>query len=660
MAGTITATISAVSTLLSTTPYAPVLSTSTPATTSEVLVSSSQITSTSTPSSVQRSTSDAVSSSNSDARPSSLPSTSNTVSSASTQSTDPTSSVIDDASSTADQSSFTTSTRSASSTLSGSASATSTYTAAAATNNPQQEQLSTGAIAGIATGAVVVVALAAAYLAYLWVVKRKEKQRRRSQRFSTWFPPSAGDDTAGSGNPASATLESATQSSPPSTRFYAATPMQEKRKSFWRGSQIPSSAIGVAVVPSIPPSHEAPGAPAQTTFSGISWPSSATTRKLATSVPTATENRWSIATSFDEDNEAHDQDIPILASPKARSSSRSFSSVKVEKPAPLHLGRVKIRAESPPSARMPLTPVYDNGAFEASIRQVLESPPTQAAAVRMFDDQQAPNFSRRKPSFARTSQDENSHGRSLDRGPSGRFPIKATTADRKQSQVSNRTNSAYTEIEEDDTPENEENKQLQLPIPVTKKSGRPPLRDLQWPQIPRPSALAKQAQKLHSPRAAMAIKQVGSSTKNERPQLQQRTFYKSHTSSSSDMLSISPVSPVFPAPPTRVQRSNPAKPPPQLAMRMSHAYQAAPRPSTAITPTRSSNNLSKVPSNAQQPGVMYQQIQRLNTGRPLAQKLQNQGYLPRTTYGQKYPPVPYSGGDLYFRLGRNQEVDSQC
>lgn len=541
---------------------------------------------------------------------------------------------------------------------------TASATAVAATESAQKAELSPSAIAGIATASVIVAALVLGYLAYMFIVRRKEKQRRRSLRFSTFLPPQP-DDAAGSAPPAVAESLQGSSLPSPTKRFYAGEAAQDERRSFWRRSfHPPPQDIGVAVAPST----RIDVAPAPST-TRTPWPPRVQSLVNQQARSMVEDHRWSVATSFDEDVEAHSQDIPILGNPNTRFSGRSYSSAgRVEKPVPLHLSRVKSRSETPPSARMPLTPVYDNGNFESIVRQKIEDPfvDRQTSTMRQSRQPQTLNFSRREPSLTRTSQDQSGPlaTQVRQRNPAGRFPVRIPINGRKQSVVSNQSVSVHTDIEENDTPEQEEDKQLAEPPAANPAAKRQPLRDLQWPQVPRPAAVAKQSQKVHSPRAGMTIRQVKPSPETlqalaenaTRDQLvrEGRSFVKTQTSSSSDILSQSSASTVFPTPPSHRRTGAQA----DLIRQIPVAYKAVSRPTAATTPTRSSRQRNPEmvfrPA-APQPGQMYQQIQRLNTGRPLAQKLQAQGYMPRpmarSNSRAKITPMTSRSGDLYLTVG---------
>lgn len=545
-------------------------------------------------------------------------------------------------------SSLVTSTQSVTSKSATTSSATNSATAAAATEGAKKEQLGTGAIAGIATAAVVVSGLLIAYLAYLCFVKRREKQKRRAQRFSTWFLPTAGGPSGTTLTPIPGQSDLSAVQGDSDASYRVIIPSQEKRKSLWQRNQSPYKDVGMASGQTKRISQNIASVPDRSTSLSDAWIATAV-RRISSGTNPAAESRWSVATSFDEDTEAQNQDIPILGSPRTRSSARSFSSTTMERPPPLRLSRIRPRADSPPTIKIPLTPVYDNGTFEPTIRQVVYEPGVVGANVRESNVQHAPNFSRREPSLGRTSHDDNRPFWSQNRQPNERFPVKSSTYARKQSQTSNQSISVYTDIEEDDTPENEENKQLQLTYAYPVTAGRSPLKDLRYPQIPRSASLAKQAEKPHSPRAVTTMRTVEPVFETNAPS--KPSLYHPHTSSSSDMQSASSASPVFPTPPRRAQLRAPSQAQSDLTRQISNAYKSASRPTTATTPSTVSNSLSRYPPVPQQPGTMYQQIQRLSTGRPLAQKLQNQGYMPRHNISRaNFTPMPGRNGDMYFRL----------
>lgn len=561
---------------------------------------------------------------------------------------------------------------------SSSTSSNASMASAAASVVPQRSQLSYGAIAGIAAGSAVVLALIVGYLAYLCIVRNK-KQKTKNQRFSTWFSPKTANGAAGASAQATSENSQRTSLFSLAKRYDATETQAEQRRSFWQRNSLPSNDIGVAVAASTRVSPEQPSG-ARSVGARLSWPSPSR-RQVQPSQSQKGQSRWSVASSQFDDLEAQNQDVPILGSPRGRSSTRSFSSTEmVETPAPLRLSKVKPQDQTPPPTRIPLTPVYDNGNFETTVRQVFDdSPPKQAAAVYLQPQRPpvAMNFSRREPSLTRTSREQ-----SL-RGPSGtqirqestaeRYSTKAPLIQRKQSQVTTRSMSVYTDIEVDETPEDEPDKQLGQPqeSAPTQAAGRPPLRDLKWPQVPPSAVIAKQAQLPHSPRAAMTIRQVDPNSDSEktgqetkpstRDQLvaRGRSFIRTDTSSS--ILTTSSASPVFPMPPlsrpVQALRRTSAQIQNALARQISDAYKAASRPTTATT-TPTIATKETLPQQAySRPGQMYQAIQRLSTGRSGAQKVVKQSYLPSPSNLQiPLPQEPLArnrtpqSGDLYFTV----------
>lgn len=471
----------------------------------------------------------------------------------------------------------------------------------------------------------------------------------------------------------------------PARRFYSRETSRNNQSSFWRRSAVPPNDIGVAIAPSTRVSPERQNDITNPTQAYKSLPSPALAMQIDSVGPAANASRWSLANSFDEDIEAQaqaqNQDLPALASPRTRASSRSFSSVGVDRPAPLQLNKKKQLPDVPAQAIIPLTPVYDNGTFEPTIRQVIEQPSQPAGLVRLSRERQAPNFSRREPSLTRTSQDD---GRPIAlpaqrSNQMNRFPVKPVIPPRKQSETTDRSMSVHTEFEEDSTPEDEDDKQLspprQAPLPA-----RVPLKEIQYPQIPRPAATRKQAQNPHSPRA-LTIRRVDPGLDPYPPQKsfaeRARTAPRNpdltqiNVSSTSSVYSGSSESPIFPTPPPRnPARKGPAQAQPSLRSEIIDAYRIASRPVTTTTSaTASSIRNSEYPPSAYPGAARFgaeydsPSLQRLSAGkdrgRPLAQRLQAQGYMPRPPLRRETPKAMLNpqnmsrsmhprDGDLYF------------
>lgn len=508
------------------------------------------------------------------------------------------------------------------------------------------------------------------------MIRRRENQKRRSQNFSKLASPIERNDGPGSGPPAASENPYNASNFTTNERFYSAEAVQHNRQSFWRRSLIPSANIGVAMTPStrVSPERSVAAVPVQPSGISLFSPVSPLQPKSFGQPHLPQQaNRWSPTAAADEDLEAQNQDLRILGSPRTRASgkstsAKSFSSSTVERPAPLRFGKLRPRGDSPPTARIPLTPVYDNGTFEPTIRQIFDPPEIPPPVLRQPKDTQSVNFSRKPPSITRVSRDHDGPFWSQNRRPSEQFPVKSVAAARKQSEASNQSVSVYTEFEDDETPENDENKQLKMPAPSLRAAGRPPLRDLQWPQIPRPASVSKQATKPHSPRAAMTIRRIDPTADAPPPQSNFATrrepagsapsFAGTYNSSTVFRSLPNSGSPTFPMPPNRTYAKPLNRREGDIVSQISDAYMTASIPTTA----RSSKvyysrfpELSPRASNNAPPGAMYQQIQRLSTGRPLAQKLKFRDRVPptvpmRSSSRAKVTPVTSSRGDLILTV----------
>lgn len=445
-------------------------------------------------------------------------------------------------------------------------SSTSTGTSAAV-NASAEKTLSTSAIAGIATASVVVTALVLGYLAYYLMVKRKAKRNRKSQRLSEFFPPIDGNNVAGAG---STTIEEKNiNNSSPERRFYAGEVEEPTRTSFGRYGAVAPSNIGVAVTQD--------GPTGQTR--GKLRPDGNSSHQHLTLFPfqkrppvsDTQERRWSIASSLENDVEAQTQDVLILASPKSRSSARSFSSTNIPRPPPLRLSKVNSSTQRR-NSRIVLTPVYDNGYFDSTIRQI----PSNSSLCSKSSDSKRHN----QPPARNTLRDDSRPFWSQNRRTLQRFPIKIAADNRKKSEPSSRSVSVYTEIEEDDTPEKEEEKQFPAVAPISQPNDRTPLRDLAWPRIPRSASIAKQAEKPHSPRKIFPMQSMDSEQflENTSMHIQEKPVLTRNPTSTTTIQTESSESPVFPLPPSRNATRLQTRADGELMRQISNAYKTASSP----------------------------------------------------------------------------------
>lgn len=512
----------------------------------------------------------------------------------------------------------------------------SSATTAPVTEPPAKKQLSSSAVAGIATICVVVVGLLIAYLAYICYVKRRAKDRRRSHRFSSFFPPPEDPDESGPSNDAASTHS--TQNLfvfAPNQRFYSPSNDYEKQESSWRRSPNPyPSEIGVAVGASTRVSPERSAAPGRAEAGQplVLSPVSPMLQKTTQANHIKEDGRWSAVSSLDEHAEAHNQDLPVLASPRTRSSSRSFSSAGIEKPAPLKLNTKKTTQLM---YRIPLTPTYDNGNYEPTVQRVYERPVGPPVIVRTCPEQQRMNFSRRQPSLKRRIDAPSSQlPVQLQDDQDFTVPVRPINQARKESSRTDTTTSVYTEFDEDSTPEQEDDKQL---CKTTRLPGtsRPPLRDLRWPQIPRSAATSKHAEKIPSPRAIPITRTMSPTVRlvSSEPWLQASNSQspsndhslKRFTVSSTESDSACSISAVFPMPPPR----NPLRvaSQPRLTEQIHIAYMAASRPTTTTTPTKMSKPRPARAVQVRYP-VASTNSQLLRTDTPVVRNWQSQGYIP--------------------------------
>lgn len=697
MAGTITATISAVSTAFASSDPSFASTTSTPdvAATSDVLSSttSSQVLETSLSSPAASSTSLTSStplfntpSSTSETAASSSQSVSAPLTTVSSSNFSSISSSVEISSTTGASS---VSTRISTSGSSSSRSATNSATMAAATEDATVTKLGTSAVAGIVTAVVIVVAMIIGFLAY-WFCVRRRAEKRRSQRFSTMFGAAY---TQGRSDSTSAAPEGhGGLFSNPARRFYSRELSQDGPTSFWRRSAVEPDDIGIATAPGarVSPESRLDAQSGQQSLPTISKP--AVAMHIERTAAPENMDQWSFPISPADDysawTQAQNQDLPALASPRTRRSSRSVSSIGVEKPAPLQLNKLKQLPSVPTRGMIPLTPVYDNGTFEPTIRQIVDDTNQPAGLIRLSRERQTPNFSRREPSLTRTSQDAIHAGPLQNPLPlrppyQTRFPIKPTAPPRKESETTDRSMSVHTEFDEDSTPEDEADKQLTAPRQPPLQ-GRLPLSNVQYPAVPRPAAMRKQASAPHSPRS-LTIRRVDPNIDTSPAEIDSTVRVRKaptnlsnfNVSSNSSFDSKSTESPIFPTPPPR----NPARlsrmqHPEHLRSQIADAYRVASRPltTTSMSSVVTSGRLnSEYPPSAypgataaadarsrsqqqqqrqyeyqyqyqqpqqQQPQFDSPSAQRLSArqergrGRPLAKRMQAQGYIPRPSQPQ--------------------------
>ena len=245
---------------------------------------------------------------------------------------------------------------------------------AAASAKPalKSQSLQTNQIIGIAVGSA---AVAITILTFLFIYCRRKDHRasrRRSNRVSIYIdqtPPSHYDGPTRQNTRAKAPEDAAMSGLSPTKRYYAVSPAEQKRRSFWRKSIKPDE-IGVAVSPNVVEEASSPA----------SFSSQQSMLALLPKVPaklpgqllwpaplnlhsSRRERPLSDTTVFDEDVEAQ----PTRARISEARDSSSVPGLKHQTTglAPLNLyhGMPDLNDESQRGVvtRIPLTPTYDNG-----------------------------------------------------------------------------------------------------------------------------------------------------------------------------------------------------------------------------------------------------------------------------------------------------------
>jgi hypothetical protein len=382
-------------------------------------------------------------------------------------------------------------------------------------------------------------------------------------------------------------------------RYYATPSVEERRRSFWRRSIKPED-IGVAVSPDTAHDSSPDSFLSQRTASQLLpalpnyglWPAPL---RLSRQMPTGkgSVRPESTATVFEEDvglplstyRVVTGPDQPPNIEPRQEMTERVGSSqvgshLPNEPRAQTYpLEGATAIATQPP---IPLTPVYDNGvdtpvnnkaafagvitgpsqAFISTLPQPSSLPfaqdprrtsPGQGDVMHQRSLQtysSAPNLTRNQP---QQQQRQQQYPRTSASTPS--FSATTTyTAKRPNTVRQGSVDSAGSDVtgfetDDDTTPEHELDKRLKPSMlsPVVESPVRhraatdepaSPIRDLRYPRIPRPAAVAKQAERAPKPRAALQVNTTG--PQPQRPQvamtrdqlvLEERSFLQSQSTS---------------------------------------------------------------------------------------------------------------------------------
>lgn len=374
----------------------------------------------------------------------------------------------------------------------------------------------------------------------VYCIRRRRGERRRSQRRSrvveTTPPPPNYQSPSSRASPTFGDTNSSITSPNANGRFYAAAqPMEEKRRSFWRRSIRPEE-IGIAVSPKLPVEGSPVSMSSQQSMSRLLptmpsralWPTpldleSTRERRRYTQRPISESTLLEEEPGFNATGTESiiiDNQPFILERPQQARKQKS-----VPPPLRLPVATSNRARDTPQAVRMPLTPTYDNGNVKlVSPPRTYGTPQSMGANTPQIAEGGAAPLPTHERKLAPSSNYANKN--TTQSTPPPRLPLRAanrqiangtvqspyTPTPRAQTvaaPVLNRTNSVsseYTEIEEDTTPE-EVNKQLGLranpPTPsivaaeslYTKPSQKSPIKDLQYPSIPRSAAVSRQAEK---------------------------------------------------------------------------------------------------------------------------------------------------------------------
>lgn len=461
-----------------------------------------------------------------------------------------------------------------------------------AVSTPNQETLN----GGLSTTQVVGIAIAGAATALIiftlvmlfFCIRKRRRERRRSQRRSRLVehtpPPHYQSPPAAilpelQNNGSSLTV--------PTTagRFYGPQqPVEEKRRSFWRKSINPEE-IGVAVSPGMRGESPPPSASSQQSLSQLLpavpnralWPApldleASRERRLHTQRP------LSEATEFEEEPEAKLQQTServfvdnqpfILEKPPATKRSRPPAALRLTATSEAQARRTSL------SARIPLTPTYDNGNIEvippprnfrspASTDRAVGYPPLPVAEHKLAPSSTYANrnvLRKKAPARLPLRAVRSPPVESLAQPRNAVLPLTSKEDPAPVLERPNSIASVFTEIEEDTTPE-EMNKQLGLTSKLSKPSitttgirnsyseQDSPIRDLRYPVVPRSAAVSRQAVNSPHQRDRLSPEPTPASrpTKNQLVRAEM-SFIRTDTTSSDEYLSGGNIE--WPVPPT--------------------------------------------------------------------------------------------------------------
>ena len=419
-----------------------------------------------------------------------------------------------------------------------------------------------GQIVGIAVAGGAAVCFAIGVLVFVFCFRKRKRQRRRSARWSMAYPnppPRPSTPSQDPGYAQTTFVDPADLTIGHGQRYYAEPAVEEKRRSFWRRSIKPED-IGVAVSPEVA-QHGSPD----------SYSSQRTASQLLPALPN--EALWpaplrlsrqmpmnkgmlrpeSTATVFEEDV-GRGMSIHKAVTVPAETLYNESSHEMAQRVVSVHVGSgppVDPRAQmyalerataATTKSPITLTPVYDNGihtpvydkAASTDIvpgsSQTLISvlPQSYYSSAFAQEPRRAPSPNQRPLQTYSSAPELPRKHQQYPRNSASTPSLSATNSqtDKRSTKVRKGSiDSAGSDIttfdtDEDTTPEQELDKRLKPSMlsPVMESPARrpakfgqqgSPIKDLQYPRIPRPAAIARQAEKTPRPRAALQFSTTG-------------------------------------------------------------------------------------------------------------------------------------------------------
>ena len=359
-------------------------------------------------------------------------------------------------------------------------------TSGASTTTTTSHNLSEGQITGLAAaGAGLIVLIVSLFAVLLCLRRRRRRRRRRSELLPMTPSPHLPPGGFPFGEKAMDARPADSQGS--NQRFYAPPQPEQKRRSLWRKSINPVD-IGVAISPDLPQDPSPGRSESQTSTSRLlpqmhekalpPAPLRIGRRDLQTAAQPIAKS------TISANNQRQVTKFPSLHSPQPR--KKEVSSRRQPPPPIIITMAPESKDDSLRASRLPLTPTYDNGNIQHYQRPVEKRLALRASSV--YDENRSSQYTDIE---AEITPPENDFTKTLATRPTDSFtsmyPLERILPDYMR-------NSGLPQLQS----------QLQ-PRTVRWQDPESPIRGLQYPTIPRPAAVSKQAEQVARPRAGQQI-----------------------------------------------------------------------------------------------------------------------------------------------------------